>query len=133
MTALSALAVFEPARTSFCKRSCRFCKRSEVGQDQLGVDHLDVAHRIDRAADVMNVAVFEAAHDLDDRVHFADVAEELVAESFARARAFHEPGDIDELDRGRNDFLRMRKLREHSRRGSGTVTTPRFGSIVQKG
>ena len=53
------------------------------------------------AADVMNVAVFKTTHDLHDRVHFADVAEKLVAEPFARARAFDQPGDIDKLDRGR--------------------------------
>ena len=87
-----------------------FLQGGEVGQDQLGVDDFDVAHRIDRAADVMDVAALEAAHDLHDRVYFADVAEELVAEAFARARAFHEPRDVDELNRGRDDFLRMRKL-----------------------
>ncbi len=88
-------------------------QRREIGQDQLGVDDFDVAHGIDCAADVMDVAVLEAAHHLHDGVHFADVAEELVAEALARARPFHEPGDIDELDRGRNDFLRMRKLGEN--------------------
>ena len=56
--------------------------------------------------------VFKTAHDLHDGVDFADVAEELVAESFARARAFHQPGDVDELDRRRHDLLRMGQLRE---------------------
>ena len=88
-----------------------FLERREIGQHQLGVDHFDVANRIDRAADVMNVAAFETAHDLHDRVHFADVAEELIAESFAGARAFDQAGDVDKLDRGRNDLLRLRHLR----------------------
>ena len=57
--------------------------------------------------------LFEAAHDLHDRVHFADVAEELVAESLARAGAFHEARDVDKLNRGRDNFLRVRKLGEH--------------------
>src|SRR5262249_123202 len=78
----------------------------EVGEDQLGVDDLDVAHGIDVARDVMNVAVLKTAHDLHDRIDLADVAEELVAEPFARARAFHEPRDVHELDRRRNDLLR---------------------------
>ena len=89
-----------------------FLQRSEIGQDQLGVDHFDVAHRIDRRADVMDVGVLEAADDLHDRVHLADVAEELVAQAFARARAFHETGDVDELDRGRDDLLRTREFRQ---------------------
>ena len=49
----------------------------------------------------MDVGVLEAADDLDDRVDFADVGEELVAEPFALARALHQAGDVDELDRRR--------------------------------
>src|SRR5207237_7472054 len=67
---------------------------------------------INRSADMMNVGAFKAAHYLHNRVHFANVAEKLIAKSFARARAFHQPGDVDKLDRGRHDFLRMRKPRE---------------------
>ena len=59
--------------------------RLEVGEDELGLDRLDVAHRIERAGDVDDVLVLEAAHDLDDRVHLADVLEELVAEALALA------------------------------------------------
>ena len=113
ITAVSAFADFRSGADFFLQAVAPFLQRSEIGQNQLGVDDFDVAHRIDRAADVVNVAALEAAHDLHDRVYFADVAEELVAEAFARARAFHEPRDIDELNRGRDDFLRMRKLREH--------------------
>src|ERR1043165_190982 len=87
-----------------------FLERPEIGQDQLRIDHLDVADRVNRAADVMDIGILETTHDLDDRVYFADVAEKLVAEAFARARTFHQARDIDELDRGRNYFLRMRKL-----------------------
>ena len=82
----------------------------------------------------MDVRVFEAAHDLHDGVDLADVAEELVAETLARARAFHEAGDVDELDRGRDDDVGLRDaLQLGSSRASGTVTTPTFGSMVQKG
>ncbi len=77
----------------------------EIREDEFGVDHLDVAHRIDRPGDVMDVRILKTTHDLHDRVHFADMAEELVAEAFARAGAFHQPGDVDELDCRRNDFL----------------------------
>ena len=55
----------------------------------------------------MDVRVLEAAHHLDDGVHFADVGQEFVAQSLALARAFHEPGDVHELNRRRNhDALR---------------------------
>jgi hypothetical protein len=48
----------------------------------------------------MNVGIFEAAHDLDDGIHLADVTEELVAESFALRGAPDQAGDIDELEGG---------------------------------
>ena len=60
----------------------------------------------------MHIRVGKAAHYLHDRVDFADVTEKLVAESFARARAFHQTGDIHELDRGRHNFLRTRHFTE---------------------
>ena len=83
----------------------------QVGEHQLGLDRLRVRDRIYAAFDVGNVAAFEAAQDVHDRVHFADVGEELVAETFALRRAADEPGDVDELDlrldllRGPRDFL----------------------------
>ena len=52
-----------------------------------------------------HVAPLEAAQHMDDRVDFADVREELVAEPFALRRAAHQPGDVDELDLGL-DLLR---------------------------
>ena len=59
----------------------------------------------------MNVAVLEAAHDLHDRVNFANVMEKLIAQSFTCACAFDQAGNIDKLDRGRHDLLRMRNFR----------------------
>ncbi len=61
---------------------------------------------------MMDVRIGKAAHYLHNRVDFADVAEKLITESFARARAFHQTGDIHELDRGRHDFFRTRHLTE---------------------
>ena len=75
----------------------------EVGQHQFGVDDFDVAHRINAAGDVDDVRVFEAAHDLDDGVHLADVAEKFVAQTFAVRRAFHEAGDVHEFNRVGNE------------------------------
>ena len=90
-----------------------FLQRREIGQHQLSIDHLDVANRINRAADVMDIDALKTAHHLHDRVDFTNVTEELVAETFACARAFHQPGYIDKLDRRRHDSLRTRHLCEH--------------------
>src|SRR5437867_466590 len=72
---------------------------SEIGQHELGIDHLDVADRVDRSGNVVDVVIFKAPNDLHDRVYLADVGEELIAETFTRARALHEARDVDELDR----------------------------------
>ena len=77
----------------------------QIGEDEFSVDDFDIAHRIDRIHDVFDVRVLEAADHLDDGVHFADVAEELVAQTFALAGAFDEAGNVDELEDGRDQFL----------------------------
>ena len=52
----------------------RFLHGFQIGEHQFGDDGFDVAHGINAAGDVMDVRVFETAHDLHDGVHFADVA-----------------------------------------------------------
>ena len=74
----------------------------QVGQHQFGRHDLDVPHRVNVPGDVDNVRVLEAAHHVDERVHLADVAEELVAEALAVGGAFHQAGDVHEL-KGRRD------------------------------
>ena len=77
-----------------------FFEGCEVGQDQFRVDDLDIADGIDGAEFVDDIVVFEAAHDLDDGVGFADGGEELVAEAGALGGPLDQAGDIDELDGG---------------------------------
>ena len=56
-----------------------FLERREIGEHKLGVNDFDVANRINRRADVMNIAVLETAHHLDDRVNFANMMQKLIA------------------------------------------------------
>src|SRR5687768_16995139 len=79
----------------------------EVGEAELDVDDLPVADRVHRAHDVLDIVVLETANDVHDRVHLPDIREKLVPQSFALARALHEPGDVDELDRGRHGAFRL--------------------------
>ncbi len=72
----------------------------EVGEEELGVDDVDVVEGVDAAGDVDDFGVVEAADDVADGVGGADVAEELVAEAFALGGAFDEAGDVDELHGG---------------------------------
>src|ERR1043166_6269187 len=64
--------------------------RRAVCERQFDLAGLDVAARVNRALDVVDLLVLEAADDLDDGVGLADVGEELVAESLAFGRAAHE-------------------------------------------
>ena len=81
--------------------------RIEVGQQQFGLDRLGVGDRIDPVLDVGDVGILEAAQDVDDRVHLADVAEELVAQALAPAGAAHQAGDVDELQLRRHQLGRF--------------------------
>ncbi|MCY1296803.1 hypothetical protein D9M70_462140 [compost metagenome] len=80
---------------------------SQVGQREFGVDDLDVRQRVHLAGHVDHVVVFETAHHVGDGVGFADIGQELVAQAFALGRARDQAGDVDELDRGRQDALRL--------------------------
>ena len=87
-----------------------FLQRSQVSQHELRIYNLDVAHRINGRADVMNVGIFKTTHHLHDRLDFANMMEELITEPFTGARAFDESSDIHKLDCCRCDLLRVRNL-----------------------
>ena len=85
-----------------------FFESSQVGEHEFGIDDLDVTNGIDRSGDVVDVRTLKAADDLNDGVHLADVAQELVAETLALAGSCDEAGDIDKLNRGGKDFFLLR-------------------------
>ena len=81
--------------------------RLQVLEAELHGHRVDIGHRIDAVLDVHDVRVVEAPGDLDDRVHLADVRQELVAETFPLVRAPDEARDVDEVDRRRQDAVRV--------------------------
>ena len=84
----------------------------QVGQDQLGIDHGDVAGRINLAVDVDHVVISEGAHHLADRVGLANVGQEGVTHALALGSALHDAGDVHEGDGGREDALRAVDFRQ---------------------
>lgn len=84
----------------------------EVLQLQLCVDDFLVAHGVHRTVHVDDVAVVEAAQHVNDGVALADVAQELVAESFTFAGALHQSGNVDDVAHGRYDTPRVNQLGE---------------------
>jgi hypothetical protein len=105
----------------------------EVGQHQLGLDDLEIRDRVDTVLDVGDVVVDEAAGDEGHGVAVADIGQELVAQALALGRAAHQAGDVDEGDARGMISLEPAISARASRRGSGTATSPVFGSIVQNG
>ena len=59
-----------------------------------------------------DVVVLKATNDVQDRVHLADVSEELVAKAFALGRALNKSCDIDKLDDRRRVLLRVMHFRQ---------------------
>ena len=70
--------------------------RIEITQAELGVNRGNVCHGIHAPLDVRDVLVFEAAHHMCDRVYFADVRQELVAEPLAFGSAADQARNVDE-------------------------------------
>ena len=99
------LAFFSQARSALFQAF-------EIGEHQFGFDRLDIVERRDLAFDMGDVAVLEAAHDMGDRVAFADIRQKLIAEPFALRGAAHQAGDIDKGQPRRNDLLGARDFGE---------------------
>jgi hypothetical protein len=105
----------------------------EVREHQFGLDRLGIGDRIDLVVDVLDVVVLEAAQDVDDGVHLADVAEELVAEPFALDAPRTRPAMSTKPSWVGMILALPAMAASLSSRGSGTPTLPTFGSIVQNG
>ena len=58
-------------------------KGLHVGEDQFGLDDLDIGPGVDLAVDVHDVVVIEDSDHLTDRVALADVGQEFVAQAGA--------------------------------------------------
>jgi hypothetical protein len=91
----------------------------QIREDELRLDCLDVPHGIEPAGDVHHVPTLKAPDDLDDRVHFADVLQKLVPQTFAAGRTADEARDVHELNGRRDDPGSLRDLRERLEAGVG--------------
>src|SRR5580658_4084192 len=91
---VTALRWFLLARTAFLNAV-------QIGQNQLGIYDFNIADRIDRVHNVLDVDVFETAQHLDNGVDLTDMAEKLISQTFTLACAPDQSCNIDELkDRG---------------------------------
>ena len=82
----------------------------DVGEHQLRLHRVDVGARVDAALGVGDALVEVGADDVTDGVGLADPGQEPVAEPLALGGAAHEPRDVVELDRLRDDRARAHDL-----------------------
>lgn len=82
----------------------------EVAQLKLGVDHLLVAHRVNRAINVRHILIVEAAEHMNDGICLANVGQKLIAQALALACALHQAGNVHNLDGGGHDALRVNEF-----------------------
>ena len=75
----------------------------EVFQLKFCVDDFLVTHGVHTAVNMYHVVVVEAAQHMDNGVRFANIAEELVAETFTLRCAFYEACDVYDFHGGRHD------------------------------
>ena len=71
-----------------------------IGEEQLSLDGVDIAQRVYGAVHMGDVVILKTADHLDDGGAFADIGQELIAQSFALAGAAHETGNINEIHAG---------------------------------
>ena len=79
----------------------------QVLEDEFRFNHFDVADRVHRTVHVDDVFVVKAAHHFHDGFAFADVGEELVAETFALGSAFYKACNVHEFCNSRDDGFRV--------------------------
>ena len=76
----------------------------EISQHQFCFNDFGITQGIDRAFHMGNVAILETAKHINNGIGFADIAEELVAETLALGGTAHQTGNIDKFELGRDDL-----------------------------
>ena len=74
----------------------------KILETQLVENDVKVAHGVDVALDVRHLIVLEHAADVEDGVTRANVRQKRVAQALTFRRAFHQTGDVDDVEESRN-------------------------------
>ena len=121
------------SRTSFSEAGQRLLDSLEVGENEFGVDRLDVVFRRDRALDVHHIGSANARITWQIASASRMWARNLLPRPAPSLAPFTMPA-MSTNDTVAGMILAEPKiLASTSSRGSGTPTTPTFGSMVAKG
>jgi hypothetical protein len=86
----------------------------QVGNGEFSLDSGDIGSGIGHPCDVNDVLRVEGTHHVAHGVDVANVGEELIAQPFTVAGPFHQAGNVNESDRGRNHFFAGEQFVEHA-------------------
>ena len=76
-----------------------------VRKDQFQIDGLDITQRIYTAVHMHHIGILKTAHHMYNRIHLADIAQELIAQSLTLGSTFHQSRNIYELNHCRRHLL----------------------------
>ena len=83
---------------------------SQVSEDELGLDDVNVLVRIDATLNVNDVGIFEVTNNLADSVSVANVCQELVAQALTLVCALDQASDVHKLNSCRHNTARINNL-----------------------
>ena len=96
-----------------------------VGEDELEVDGVHVAQRIDAAVRMRNLGVLESAHDVQQRVHRLQLREVEALRPFALGDA----RNVDVFDRRRGVLLRVEQVAQRGEARIGDLGDAQVGGV----
>ena len=96
--------------------ACSLCNSAlqdlQVRENQLQINGLDIAYRINRTIHMDYVRILKAAHDMHNRIDLSDIGQKLVAQSFAFGSSLHQSCDVHKFDDRRSHLCRMIQVGE---------------------
>ena len=57
-----------------------------------------------------HIRIFKAAYHMNNGIHFTDISQELISQTFALGCALYQTGDIHKFNDSRSDLLRIVKV-----------------------
>ncbi len=81
--------------------------RFQIFQLEFVVNDFFIKNRIYATRNVYNVGIVETTDHMDDGIHFPDIGQEFISQSFSFAGSFYQTGDVHNLDDGGHNPLRF--------------------------
>ena len=79
----------------------------QIGKNQFQIDGFNISCRVDAAVNVNNVDILKAADNVDNRIHFPNISEEFIAQTFALRSTLYQTSDVNKFEGCRGEFIRF--------------------------